>query len=98
MQLADTRRERAIALLEARHQFPGPFEFRIVTRPPDRAIVLAALQAAAGSAERLHDVSERASCAGNYVSLRVLVTLDHASHVLDVYDVLKQVPQVVTVL
>lgn len=98
MELADDRRGRVIALLEAQHSFPGPFQFRIVTRPDGRAVVLAALLAAVGGSERLIDVNERASCAGTYVSLRVLVTLDHAEHVLDIYEVLKQVEQVVTVL
>lgn len=98
MELADNRRERVIALLEARHRFPGPFEFRVVTRPADRAVVLSALSAAAGGSERLLDVGERASCAGTYVSLRVQVQMDRAEHVLDVYEVLRQVEQVVTVL
>lgn len=98
MELADDRRVRAIALLEARHSFPGPFEFRIVTRPDGKAPVLAALVAVAGGAERLVGLTERSSAAGTYVSLRARVQVDRAEHVLDVYEVLKQVDQVVTIL
>ena len=35
----DDRRERALALLESQHTFPGPFDFRVVTRPADRGIL-----------------------------------------------------------
>jgi putative lipoic acid-binding regulatory protein len=98
VELTDERRQRAIALLQAQHSFPGPFEFRVVTRPGGKGLVLQALLAGAGGVGRLVDVSERASCAGTYVSLRVRVNLDRAEHVLDVYEVLKNVEQVVTVL
>lgn len=91
-------RQRALALLEAQHAFPGAFEFRVVIRPEGRAGALGALLAAAGGGEVLLDVTERPSSAGKYVSLRVKVHLDQAEKVLDVYEVLRQVEHVITVL
>lgn len=91
-------RQRALALLEAQHAFPGPFEFRVVTRPVGRAAALGALMSAAGESAVLIDVSERASMGGKYVSLRVKVHLEGAERVLDVYEVLRQVDEVITAL
>jgi putative lipoic acid-binding regulatory protein len=94
---ADPRR-RAIALLESQHVFPGPFEFRVVIRPDGRAAALGALISAAGPEASLLEVTERASQGGRYLSLRVKVHLDSADVVLDIYEVLREVDQVITAL
>lgn len=98
MEQAGDARQRALALLEAQHAFPGAFEFRVVIRPEGRGAALAALLAAAGGSEVLLDVTERPSSAGRYVSLRVKVRLERAEKVLDVYEVLREVEHVITVL
>lgn len=98
MEQAGDARQRALALLEAQHAFPGPFEFRVVIRPEGRGGALAALLAAAGGSDVLVDVNERPSSGGKYVSLRVRVELASAEKVLDVYEVLKQVEHVITIL
>jgi putative lipoic acid-binding regulatory protein len=92
------RRERALALLDSQHAFPGPFEFRVVIRPDGRPAALGALLAAAGGSERLIEVTERSSERGNYVSLRVKVQLESSAVVLDVYEVLRRVDGILTVL
>lgn len=89
---------RAIALLESQHTFPGPFEFRVVIRPAHRAAALSALLSAAGGSEALLEVGERASSHGNYLALRIKVHLDAATRVLQVYEVLRQVEGVLTVM
>ncbi|MEZ4235592.1 MAG: DUF493 family protein [Myxococcota bacterium] len=94
----DDPRERALALLEAHHTFPGPYEFRVVMRPPARGAVLGAVMSAAGSGAVLLDVSERASAAGNYLSLRLRVQLEGAERVLDVYEVIRAVDDVITAM
>jgi putative lipoic acid-binding regulatory protein len=94
----DERRERALALLESQHSFPGPFEFRVVTRPPDRSGAISAVLATVGGSERLIEVTERSSERGNYVAIRVRVTVDAATVVLDVYEVLRGVEGVITVM
>ncbi|MEQ1569588.1 MAG: DUF493 domain-containing protein [Myxococcota bacterium] len=94
----DERRERALALLESQHTFPGPFEFRVVVRPDAGPAALRAVLDTAGGDDRLVEVTERASEKGNYKSVRVKVHLDHASGVLDVYESLRAVVGVLTIL
>jgi len=81
-------RDRALALLESHHQFPGPFDFRVVVAPPDKELTVAAMLAAAGSGARMEDVGERLSSKGNYLALRVRIHVTSAERVLDVYEVL----------
>jgi putative lipoic acid-binding regulatory protein len=91
-------RERAIALLESHHAFPGVFEFRVVIRPTARSAALGAVLAVTGGSDSLVDVNERESSNGNYTSLRVRVKVDAATGVLDVYEILRGVDGVLTVL
>jgi putative lipoic acid-binding regulatory protein len=91
-------RQRAIALLESHHAFPGVFEFRVVIRPGARSAALGAVLAVTGGSLSLVDVTERPSSAGNYASLRVKVRVEAAAGVLDVYEVLRGVDGVLTVL
>jgi putative lipoic acid-binding regulatory protein len=91
-------RERALALLEANHAFPGPFEFRVVVLPEARSAAVGALVASVGSSERVVEVGERRSANGTYVAVRVRVELQQATDVLDAYEVLRAVSGVVTVL
>lgn len=91
-------RQRMIALLESQHAFPGVFEFRVVIRPAARSAALGAVLAVTGGSGALVDVNERPSSAGNYASLRVKVRVEAATGVLDVYEVLRGVDGVLTVL
>lgn len=82
-------RDRALALLAEQHAFPGPFEIRAIIRPGAGGDVEAAVaEGFAGRAE-VRDRSERASAKGNWVSLRLLLHVDTAETVLDVYTLLK---------
>ncbi|MCA9494558.1 MAG: DUF493 family protein [Myxococcales bacterium] len=89
---------RAIALLESQHEFPGAFEFRVVIRPAHRSSAVAALLAAAGGSDTLLEVSERSSSHGNYLALRVRVQVDAAERVLQVYEVMREVEGVLTIM
>jgi putative lipoic acid-binding regulatory protein len=90
--------ERARALLAAHHEFPGPFEFRVVVRPVHRSAAVAAVVRAAGGDEVLLSVDERASSNGTYVALRIAVHVHTVDHVLAVYQEVKLVEGVLTVL
>lgn len=98
MEGGEDRRQRALTLLEASHEFPGPFEFRVVVRPQAKPGALSAVLAVAGGPDALLDVGERASCNLTYLSLRVRVHLPSAEAVLDVYQVLRSVEGVITIL
>lgn len=91
-------RDKALALLRDQHAFPGPFAFRVVIRPGHRTRVLTAMVAATGDTEALIEVDERASRNGTYLALHVRLQLESAEGVLDVYEVLKQVDGILTVL
>lgn len=91
-------RERALALLLAHHTFPGPFEFRVVVRPVHRTTAVTAVASAVGGGDALLSVDEKRSAQGNYVSLRITVQAESAHAVLDVYEVVRRVEGVLTVM
>jgi putative lipoic acid-binding regulatory protein len=91
-------RDSALALLRSQHAFPGPFEFRVVVRPPVAAATISAMVAAAGSDAALEELSERHSSGGKYVALHVRIRLSDAERVLDVYEVLRGVDGVMASL
>jgi len=90
-------RARTLALLRDQHTFPGPFGFRVVIRPGLRATVVQAVVAVL-DVDALGDVHERSSRKGNYVALRLEARMASAEQVLEVYDVLKRVDGVLTIL
>ncbi|MEN0066024.1 MAG: DUF493 domain-containing protein [Myxococcota bacterium] len=90
-------RQRVLSLLESQHEFPGPYRFRIVVRPESRSTVITAVGAAAGEASVL-EVSERPSRNGSYVALHVLTQMESAESVLDVYDVIRGLPEVIAAM
>lgn len=98
MEPADEARGRAIALLEGHHSFPGPFDFRVVVRPAARASAVEAVAAVVGGADPVLEVTERPSSGGAYLALRVRVQVADAVQVLEVYEALRHVEDVVTVL
>lgn len=85
-------RATARALLESGHEFPGTFEFRVVVRPGAVGTIVTAIAAAVG---RAGEVDERRSSGGKWVSVRYRVDVDSAEAVLDVYALLRGMPEVV---
>jgi putative lipoic acid-binding regulatory protein len=98
MAMGPDERDRALALLRDQHAFPGEFNFRVVAHPSRRTIIVSAVAAAAGGGEALVDVTERSSRQGNYLALHIKVLVADAEVVLDVYEVLKGVDGVLTVM
>jgi putative lipoic acid-binding regulatory protein len=94
----DDRVSRARELLRANHAFPGPFEFRVVVRPVHRSAAVSAVVSAVGGSHALLGVDERASARGTYVSLRIQVQAESPDVVLAVYEVIRQVEGVLTVM
>lgn len=88
-------REATLELLQSTHSFPGSFRFRAVVRSGATAGVVSAIAAAtAGVAE----VEEAPSRKGNYVSVRVVAEVDSAEQVMDVYEVLGGLDEVLATL
>ena len=87
-------RDRALALLNDTHRFPGPFEFRFVIRPADRATVLSAVVAAGAGRLSVHGVDERPSRTGAWIGLHVGVTVEDADTVLGVWEAMRGMPEI----
>lgn len=91
-------RDEALALLRTQHVFPGPFEFRVVVKPPEANMTVAAMLAGAGESALLENIKERPSRKGTYLALAVRIHLDSAERVLDVYAVLAKMDHVLASL
>ena len=85
-------RATAKALLESGHSFPGVFEFRVVVRPDAVSTIVTAIGSAILRPAKLE---ERRSSGGKWVSVRYQVEVLSADEVLDVYALLREMPEVV---
>ena len=95
-------RERARALLEATHVFPCEYFLMVIARHDEsitERLVAAVNQATARAFEATgKDLLLRPSSGGKYVSHRFSVQVEHAGEVLRLYEVVKGVEGVVTVM
>lgn len=95
----EAARARALALIEATHQFPGAYDFTVIAHNRDAVGEALAREAAASHADPTPPRHEtRPSSGGRYLSHRLSVHLVRASDVLDLYARLRAVDGVVTVL
>ena len=92
------KREEALELLQHQHTFPGPFDFRVVVRTGTQAQVVTAMTAAAGEGARLANVTSRPSKKGTYEALLIQIDIESAERVLEVYEMVQTLPEVVTAL
>jgi putative lipoic acid-binding regulatory protein len=93
-------RERAIALLEATHQFPVLYHLSVITLSSDEVLsrVREALQEGLGQPLGDHGYETVPSRGGKYASHRFKVPCRRAEDVLAIYERLRQVDGVVTVM
>jgi len=91
-------REDTLELLRQQHTFPGGFDFRVVVRKGAVTPVVTAIVAAAGPGAKVENLRERESRKGTYTAVCVSITVDSAERVLDVYAVIKELPDVMTAL
>jgi putative lipoic acid-binding regulatory protein len=92
------KRQESLGLLNAQHAFPGPFDFRVVVKTGAHVSVVSAIVAASGQGARLEDLTKRPSSKGTYEALVIRVRLNSAENVLDVFDLIQSLPEVVTAL
>jgi putative lipoic acid-binding regulatory protein len=93
-------RAAAIRLLESTHTFPCEHVFRVIVRAAgdDADRVLASLAAFAGLSDLAGRVTRAPSRQGTYVSLRVTLPCATAERLLDVYEHLGGLKEVVRYL
>lgn len=89
-------RERALALLEATHQFPCDYSLTVIAF--NDAPVTTAVKAAVTEGVPDHSHQAIESKAGKYLSHRFAVKVTDAAHVLDIYARIRAVDGVVTIL
>ena|SRR5438552_15793337 len=89
-------RARSLALLEAMHQFPGPYSLTVIAFNREVTTTEVKRAIAGDRAEVEHRMIE--SGAGKYVSHRFSVQVAAASEVLEIYARVRIVEGVVTIL
>jgi putative lipoic acid-binding regulatory protein len=92
--------DRAIDLLEANHEFPGPYSFSVIALATDEvtARVLAAVEGVLGAPPTADDHQRVPSSGGKYLSHRMTIQVSDARQVLAIYAALRGVQGVITVL
>lgn len=95
--MSQSSREEALALLEAHHAFPGPFDFRAVIRAGHSERVAAAAKGVLGPDVPV-SIRERPSRKGNYQAIRITTEVPSAEAVLMVYETLGGLDCTITLL
>lgn len=92
-------RDRALALLDETHQFPGHYDLRVIVRPDAHEAILGVVHAAlVARAGHVVASDTRPSSGGKYLALRVRIHVETAAGVLDLYSELGQTDGVVMTL
>jgi uncharacterized protein len=95
-------RARAIALLEANHEFPTEYSVSVIALNAEEIalrIATAVFEDAVAAAARAEGDHERKpSAGGKYVSHRLKVRVESAEHVLALYARLRSIEGVMTIL
>lgn len=92
------KRNESLELLRQQHAFPGSFDFRVVVRKGTGAGVVSAMVAGAGPTGVMKNVQTRLSSKGTYEALVVSIYIGDAEQVLDVYNLLQSLPDVITAM
>ena len=93
---AEEDRARALALLEATHQFPCEYAVTVIAFNSEPVTLAVKSAVTEGGADHSHQAIE--SKAGKYLSHRFAVQVTDASHVLAIYARVRSVDGVVTIL
>ncbi len=89
---------RLLALLESQHSFPGPYTFKVIYRNEDDMSerIRARIKEVTGIEVTDNQVAVRSSSAANFLSMTLDMDVQTAQEVLDVYDVLSTLEDVVS--
>ncbi len=81
-------RQETLELLRSQHDFPGPFDYRVVLDPDARGRVLLAAREALAQGS-IDVVGSKTSRRGTYISLHLRAQVSSAEDVLRVYAALQ---------
>lgn len=90
----------ALEILEKHHDFPGPYMFKAIGYAADGFVedVHKAAETVLGDIDFETEVRVRPSSGGKYQSVTLDVDVDGAEQVLAVYDALRHVQGVITIV
>jgi len=85
-------------LLKSQHQFPGPYTFKVIYRNEDGMAerIRSSIKDATGIEVSDRQVAVRSSSAANFLSMTLELDVQQAQDVLDVYEVLGGVEDIVS--
>ena len=91
-------KERFRALLESQHSFPGSYTFKVIYRNEEgmALVIRNAINEATGIEVGEDMVAVRASSGANFMSMTLDLDVQRAQDVLDIYDVLSKVKNIVS--
>jgi len=97
-QAEQLEKERLRALLESQHAFPGSYTFKIIYRNEEGmdGVIRAAVEEATGIDVGDDIVAVRASSGANFMSMTLDLNVQSAQDVLDVYEALGKVKNIVS--
>ncbi|HVZ74237.1 MAG TPA: DUF493 domain-containing protein [Polyangia bacterium] len=94
-------RAKALALLEANHEFPTAYSVSVIAISGDEVaerIAIAAFDERSSPKRTEGDHTHKPSSGGKYVSHRLIVQVENAEHVLELYARLRAIDGVMTIL
>ena len=94
----DLEKQRLRELLESQHHFPGSYTFKVIYRSEEgmTARICDAIGQATGIDIKEDDLSVRESSSANFLSMTLEIEVQSAQDVLDVYEVLSKVENIVS--
>ncbi len=94
----EMEKQRLHELLESQHHFPGSYAFKVIYRSEEgiTARICGAISEATGIEIRDEDLSVRESSSANFLSLTLEIDVQSAQHVLEVYEVLSNMENIVS--
>ena len=92
-------REPSIETLEETHSFPCPYQFKVIGDNSEEFVAqVVQVGVNLGGEESEPEVSTRESSSNNYVSVTMVVEVEDAEMILDIYDGVKSLDGVQFVL
>ncbi len=94
----ELEKQRLRELLDSQHHFPGSYTFKVIYRSEEgmTAQICAAISESTGIEIRDEDFAVRESSSANFLSMTLEIEVERAQHVLDVYEVLSKVENIVS--
>jgi len=94
----ELEKQRLRELLQSQHHFPGSYTFKVIYRSEEgmTARICGVVSESTGIENREKNLSVRESSSANFLSMTLEIDVQSAQDVLDVYEVLSNVENIVS--